>query len=57
MKQTDSGQLARDLEVKTNEKEICADTLTDEVKYGEVLENSKKWDINGEEVTISVKKV
>lgn len=43
--------------VKKNEKEICADTLTDEVKYGEVLENSKKWDINGEEVTISVKKV
>ncbi|MDY3845662.1 MAG: isoleucine--tRNA ligase [Eubacteriales bacterium] len=43
--------------VKKNEKEICADTLTEEIKYGEVLENNKEWDINGENVTVSVRKI
>ncbi len=43
--------------VKRNEASIMSDTLTDKVLYGEPLQNSKSWNINGETVTLSVEKI
>ena len=43
--------------MKKNEAEICADTLCDAVLYDTVTDNEKSWNINGEKVTLSVKKL
>ena len=42
---------------KRNAEEIMGDTLTVEILYNETLANSKEWNINGENVTVSVEKV
>jgi isoleucyl-tRNA synthetase len=42
---------------KRNESEICAQTLSSEMLFDTVLDYSKEWNINGENVTISVKKL
>ena len=43
--------------VRANTAEISSDTLCDGILFGETLANSKEWDINGEQVTLSVEKV
>ena len=43
--------------MKKNAEEICADTLCDEILYDTVTDNEKSWNINGEKVTLSVKKL
>ena len=43
--------------VKRNADEICSDTLTAQILYGTTLANAKEWNINGENVTISVEKI
>ena len=40
-----------------NKAEICEETLADELLIGAALTHSKEWNINGENVTISVEKV
>jgi isoleucyl-tRNA synthetase len=40
-----------------NADEIKADTLANELLTGTTLANAKEWNINGEKVTISVKKI
>ena len=40
-----------------NSAEISDETLADEVLVGSTLANAKEWNINGENVTISVEKV
>ena len=40
-----------------NKDEIMADTLAVAIHTGAILENAKEWNINGETVTISVKKI
>ena len=43
--------------VKANEQEIANIVLGDKFVYGQVGENAKAWDINGEKVTLSVQKI
>ena len=43
--------------MQKNAEEICADTLCDGILYDTVTENEKSWNINGEKVTLSVKKL
>ncbi|MBR5870001.1 MAG: isoleucine--tRNA ligase, partial [Clostridia bacterium] len=43
--------------MQKNAEEICADTLCDEILYDTVTDNEKSWNINGEKVTLSVKKL
>ena len=40
--------------VKNNEASIATKVLADEVRYGEANEDAKKWNINGEDVSIGV---
>ena len=42
---------------KRNEKAISAIVLSDSISSGEAGENAKEWDINGETVAITVKRV
>ena len=43
--------------IKSNESEIAKIVLGDKFVYDEATENAKAWDINGEKVTLSVKKI
>ena len=43
--------------VDRNREQIMADTLTNEVTLGQVSENAKSWNINGEKVSLSVEKL
>ncbi len=43
--------------LKRNEAAVKADTLADEVLYDTVTEHEKEWNLNGETVTLSVKKL
>ena len=43
--------------MKKNAEQICSDTLCDEILYDTVTDNEKSWNINGERVTLSVKKL
>ncbi|MGM9626258.1 MAG: isoleucine--tRNA ligase, partial [Eubacteriales bacterium] len=43
--------------MRRNEAAICTDTLCDEVFYDTQLANAKSWNINGEQVTLSVQKI
>jgi len=38
-------------------EDICADTLCDSIVYGETGENEKNWNINGQNVMLSVKQL
>ena len=40
-----------------NAREICDETLAEELLVGTTLENAKEWSINGENVVISVEKI
>ena len=42
--------------VRKNEAQIATKLLADEINSGETYDFTKEWDINGEKVTISVKK-
>ncbi|MBO6259590.1 MAG: isoleucine--tRNA ligase [Lachnospiraceae bacterium] len=43
--------------IKKNSDMISGKVLANEFKFGETFDNAKEWDINGEKLTISVKKV
>ena len=43
--------------MKKNAADICADTLCDNIVYGEGAENAKKWNLNGESVMLGVKRL
>ena len=43
--------------VENNKAEISHDVLADDIRSGESSDDAKAWNINGEKVTIGVKKV
>ena len=43
--------------IKKNSDMISGKVLANEFRFGETFDNAKEWDINGEKLTISVKKV
>ena len=43
--------------VRRNEQGIMKDTLGESISYGELSGYSKKWDINGKDVTIALEKI
>jgi isoleucyl-tRNA synthetase len=43
--------------VKKNENAISTKVLADSISFDGSCENSKEWNINGEDVTIGVKKI
>ena len=40
--------------IKANETAISEKVLADEIRYNEACENAKKWNINGEDVSVGV---
>ncbi|MBO5649837.1 MAG: isoleucine--tRNA ligase, partial [Clostridia bacterium] len=43
--------------IRRNADQICTDTLCREILYDAVVDHEKSWNINGEKVTLSVKKL
>ena len=43
--------------IRRNEDSIRADTLCEEVRYDAVVDHAKEWNLNGEQVTLSVQKL
>ena len=43
--------------IERNSEAISTKVLADALKTGESFEGAKEWDINGEKLTISVKKI
>ena len=43
--------------LKADEKNVCADVLGEEIRYGETLQFAQTWNINGESAELSVEKI